>query len=43
MERVFSELQEPERLAEITVAEMQKTILMDSESKVFSGFVQHEN
>ena len=37
---------EPERLAEMTVEEIQKTILMDSESiirKVLSGLVQHED
>ena len=42
--RVFGERLERERLAEITVAEMQKTVLMDSESivrKVLSGLVQH--
>ena len=46
VERVFSEHSERERLANITVAEMQKTILMDSESmirKVLSGLVQHED
>ena len=46
VERVFSENSEPERLAEITVAEMQKTILMDSESmvrKVLPGLVQYED
>ena len=46
MERVFSKHSEPKRLAEITVAEMQKTILMDGESmirKVLSGLVQHED
>ena len=46
MERVFSEHSEPERLAEITAAKMQKTILMDVESiirKVLSGLVQHED
>ena len=45
VERVFSEHSEPERSAEITVAEMQKTILMDGESmigKVLSGLVQQE-
>ena len=35
VERVFSEHSEPERLAEITVAEMQKTIVME--------LVQHED
>ena len=34
MGRVFGERLERERLAEITVAEMQKTVLMDSESIV---------
>ena len=46
MERVFSEHSGPGQLAEITVAEMQKTILMDGESmirKVLSGLVQHED
>ena len=46
VERVFSERLEPERLAEITVVEMQKTVLMDSENmirKVLSGLVQHED
>ena len=46
VERVFSEHSEQERLAKITVAEMQKTILMDGESmirKVLSGIVQHED
>ena len=46
VERVFSEHSEPERLAGITIAEIQKTILMDGESmirKVLSGFVQHED
>ena len=46
VERVFSEYSERERLAKITVAEMQKTILMDGESmirKVLSGLVQHED
>ena len=46
VERVFREHSEPERLAGITVAEMQKTILMDSESmirKILSGLVQHED
>ena len=46
VERVFSEHSEPEQLAEITVAEMQKTMLIDSESmfrKVLSGLVQHED
>ena len=38
VERVFSEHSEPERLAEITVAEMQKTILMDSESRIRKYF-----
>ena len=34
------------RTSDITVAEMQKTVLMDSESivrKVLSGLVQHED
>ena len=46
VERVFSEHSERERLAKITVAEMQKTILMNGESmirKVLSGIVQHED
>ena len=46
VERVFSEHSERERLAKITVAEMQKTILMDGESmtqKVLSGLMQHED
>ena len=47
MERVFSKHSEPERLAKIAVAEMQKTIwTVDSESmiqKVLSGLVQHED
>ena len=46
VEIVFSEHSERERLAKITVAEMQKTILMDGESmirKVPSGLVQHED
>ena len=34
VKRVFSENSEPERLAEITVAEMQKTMLMGSESMI---------
>ena len=44
-ERLFSKHSEPERLAETTVAKMQKTILMDSERmirKVLSGLMQHE-
>ena len=46
VERVFSEHSEPERLAEITVVETQKTMLMDSESmirKVLSGPMQHKD
>ena len=46
VERVFSEHSEREGLAKITVAEMQKTILMGCESmiqKVLSGLVQHED
>ena len=46
VERVFNEHSEPERLAEITVTETQKTILMDSESMIrkgLSGLVQHED
>ena len=46
VERVFSERLERERLAEREVAEMQKTVLMDSECmvrKVLSGLVQHED
>ena len=46
VKRVFGENSEPERLAEITVAEMQKTMLMGSESmirKILSGLVQHED
>ena len=41
---VFGERLERERLAEIIVAEMQNTVLMDIESivrKVLSGLVQH--
>ena len=44
VERVFSKHLERERLAEIPVAEMQKTLSMDSESmvrKVPSGLIQH--
>ena len=44
VERVFSERLERKKLAEKAVAEMQKTVLMDSESmvrKVLSGLVQH--
>ena len=46
VERVFSERLERKQLAEEAVAEMQKTVLMDSESmvrKVLSGLVQHED
>ena len=46
VERVFSERLERERIAERAVAEMQKTLLMDSESmarKVLAGLVQHED
>ena len=46
VERVFSERLERKKLAEKAVAEMQKTVLMDSESmvrKVLSGLVQHED
>ena len=46
VERIFSERLERERLAERAVAEMQKTVLVDSESmvrKVLSGLVQHED
>ena len=46
VERVFSERLERKQLAEKAVAEMQKTVLMDSESmvrKVLSGLVQHED
>ena len=46
VERVISERLERERLAERAVAEMQKTVSMDSESmvrKVLSGLVQHED
>ena len=42
VERVFSEHSEPERLAEIIVAEIQKTMLLDGESmirKVLSGIM----
>ena len=42
MERVFSEHPEKERLAKATVVEMQKTVLMDSESmvrRVLSGLL----
>ena len=44
VERVFSERLERKKLAEKAVAEMQKTVLMDSESmvrKVLSGLIQH--
>ena len=37
VERVFSEHSERERLAEITVAEMQNTILMDGESMILKS------
>ena len=43
MERVFSECTEKERLVKATVAEMQKTVLLDSESmvrRVLSGLLQ---
>ena len=43
VERVFSKHPEKERLAKATVAEMQKTVLMDSESmvrRVLSGLLQ---
>ena len=46
VERVFSERSERKQLAEKAVAEMQKTVLMDSEGmvrKVLSGLVQHED
>ena len=46
VKRVFNENSEKELLAEITVAEMQKTMLMGSESmirKILSGLVQHED
>ena len=46
VERIFSERLERERFAERAVAEMQKTVLMDSESmvrKVLSGLVQPED
>ena len=46
VERAFSERLERKQLAEEAVAEMQKTVLMDSESmvrKVLSGLVQHED
>ena len=46
VERVFSKRLERKRLAEKAVAEMQKTVLMDSESmvrKVLSGLIQHED
>ena len=46
VERVFSECLERERLAQIAVAEMQKTVLMDSESivrRALAGLVQHED
>ena len=46
VKREFSECLERERLAEIAVAEMQKSVLMESESmvrRVLSGLVQHED
>ena len=46
VERVFSERLERKRLAEKAVAEMQKTVLMVSESmvrKVLLGLVQRED
>ena len=45
VEIAFSERLERKQLAEKAVAEMQKTVLMDSESmvpKVLFGLVQHE-
>ena len=43
VERVFSECTEKERLVKATLAEMQETVLLDSESmirRVLSGFLQ---